>query len=63
MENNEPKTMIKAVKRGPYTMLEIPSVVQDDDPVLLGARKLLAEKGSEAMIAAFNKQYPPKDNA
>ena len=55
--------MIKAVRRGPYTVLEIPSVVQDDDPTLLGARKLLAEKGSEAMIAAFNKQYPPKDNA
>lgn len=55
--------MIKAVQRRPYTLLEIPAVVQDDDPVLLGARKLLAEKGSEAMIAAFNRQYPPKDHA
>jgi hypothetical protein len=62
MENEEPKAMIKSIKLGAYTLLDIPSVVQDDDPILLGARKLLTERGTLSLLAAFNEKYPPKEN-
>lgn len=63
MEIEVPKPLIKSVQHGAYTLLEIPSVVQDDDPILLGARKLLAERGTPSLLAAFNKQYPPQEHS